>query len=127
MGPLVLIAEDEPHIVESLRFILERSGFQVASVDDGARLMAAIEERTPDAIILDVMLPQSNGFEILKIMKSSDSLRIIPVLMLTAKGQQQDRRMAEQLGADAFITKPFSNREVVDCIRNLVGESQSES
>ncbi|HLT27858.1 MAG TPA: response regulator [Zeimonas sp.] len=122
MTTRVLIAEDEPHIVESLSFVLQRSGYEVASVFDGEAAMSQLRSDPPDMMILDVMLPKLNGFEVLKQVKSDPSLRSIPVIILTAKGQTQDRRMAEEIGVDGFMTKPFSNREIVDEVRRLAPE-----
>lgn len=119
MTKRVLIAEDEPHIVESLSFVLQRSGYDVSSVLDGEAAMARLHSEPPDVVILDVMLPKLNGFEVLKRLKSDPALSSIPVIILTAKGQTQDRRMAEEIGVDGFMTKPFSNREIVDEVRRL--------
>lgn len=119
MAKRVLIAEDEPHIVESLRFILERGGYDVRAVTDGEGVVDAARAETPDVIVLDVMLPGINGFDVLKSLKSDSRFSTTPVLMLTAKGQEQDRATATRLGVDAFITKPFSNRDVLDCIDRL--------
>lgn len=119
MTTRVLIAEDEPHIVESLSFVLQHSGYEVTSVLDGEAAMARLRSDPPDVMILDVMLPRLNGFEVLKRVKSDPVLRSIPVIILTAKGQTQDRRMAEEIGVDGFMTKPFSNREIVEEVRRL--------
>lgn len=124
MGKRVLIAEDEPHIVESLSFVLERSGYEVVAVTDGKTVVDDVRRYAPDVLVLDVMLPNRNGFEVLKALKGDKDLASTPVLMLTAKGQEQDRATAGSLKVDAFITKPFSNREVVDCIARLVGGEQ---
>ena len=121
MTTRVLIAEDEPNIVESLTFLLRRAGYDVASVLDGEAALAHLRTRAPDLMILDLMLPRRNGFEVLKAVKADPSLRSVPVLVLTAKGQPQDRKRAEEIGIDAFITKPFSNREIVDAVRRLMG------
>jgi len=117
----VLIAEDEPSIVESLAFLLRRAGYDVVSVLDGEAAIASLLGDRPDLLILDLMLPRRNGFEVLKTVRSQPTLAGLPVLVLTAKGQPQDRRLAEQIGADAFMTKPFSNREIVEAVRRLVG------
>ena len=116
----VLIVEDEIYIIESLRFILNQEGYDVFEVHDGNDAINLAREHQPDVIILDLMLPNKNGFEILKEIKKDPGLCHIRVLMLTAKGQQQDRTNADQLGVDAFITKPFSNSEVLSCVRGLV-------
>ncbi len=116
----ILIAEDEPHIVESLSFILTQAGCTVSVVYDGAAAIEAMQARPlPDVLILDVMLPKRNGFEVLKWVKSEPGLKDVPVMVLTAKGQQQDRETAEGLGVDAFITKPFANRDIVACVKRL--------
>lgn len=121
--PLVLIAEDEPNIVESLTFLVERAGFAVVSVRDGATALQSIGSLRPAVVVLDVMLPSVNGFEVLQAVKGNPELRDIPVLVLTARGQEVDRQRAETLGADAFITKPFSNRDVVQQVCELSGEA----
>lgn len=115
----VLIAEDEPHIVESLRFILKREGYDVSDAGDGEAACRALKRSRPDLVILDVMLPRLNGFEVLRRLRADPALDGLPVIMLTAKGQTQDRRTAEDIGADVFITKPFSNRDVVDHVQRL--------
>jgi len=115
----VLIAEDEPNLVESLSFILSRQGCVVSAVFDGDAVLERLRSDRPDVLILDVMLPRRTGFEVLKLMKTDPRLAGIPVMVLTAKGQERDRRTAENLGADAFVTKPFSNQDVVDRIMRL--------
>jgi DNA-binding response OmpR family regulator len=120
VGNSVLIAEDEPHLVELLTFILEREGYDAAAVFDGESAVDRLRNDTPDVMILDLMLPKLDGYEVLKTIRADNRLAKLPVLMLTAKGQDRDRRVAEDLGVNAFITKPFSNREVVDCVAGLV-------
>lgn len=122
MGSSVLIVEDEPYIVESLTFLIEREGHNVASVLDGDAALAAIGERHPDLVILDIMLPKRNGFEILKWIRGNAATKAIPVLILTAKGQDADRKKALEFGVDAFVTKPFSNKDVIHCINSLLAE-----
>lgn len=119
MATRVLIAEDDPNIVESLSFVLSRDGFEVSAALDGEEALRRMRSDPPDLMILDVMLPKRNGFEILKLLKSDPALRAIPVIVLTAKGQLQDRRMAEQLGVEDFMTKPFSNTDVVHAVRRF--------
>ena len=119
MTTRVLIAEDDPNIVESLSFVLSRGGFEVWAELDGEGAVRRLRSDPPDIMILDVMLPKLNGFEVLKLVKAEPALRAMPVIILTAKGQPQDRRMAEEIGVEGFITKPFSNRDVVDTVRRL--------
>ncbi|MGE0797639.1 MAG: response regulator transcription factor [Lautropia sp.] len=120
MATRVLIAEDEPHIIESLSFVLEREGYAVSTALDGEATLRALRASAPDLLILDLMLPKMNGFEVLKAAKTDPALRSIPIIVLTAKGQAQDRRMVEQIGAESFMTKPFSNREIVERVREFV-------
>jgi DNA-binding response OmpR family regulator len=117
----VLIAEDEPSILKSLDFILRRAGWSIESVTDGDAALSAVRRSQPRVLVLDVMLPKRSGFDVLKHIRSDAALRELPVLILTAKGQAQDRRTAEELGADRFVTKPYSNAEVVGAVRELMG------
>lgn len=119
MATRILITEDEPNIVESLTFILNRAGYDVSSVTDGETAMHRLRSNPPDIMVLDVMLPKLNGFEVLKLVKSDPLLKSLPVVILTAKGQTHDRQLAEEIGADAFVTKPFSNRDLIDQIKKL--------
>ena len=116
----VLLIEDEPNIIEALRFVLGREGLAVDTQSDGAGAMDALERRRPDVIVLDVMLPNRSGFEILRDIRANEDHAQIPVLMLTARGQEKDRQLAESLGATAFMTKPFSNTEVLKTIQGLL-------
>jgi two-component system, OmpR family, response regulator len=117
----ILIAEDEPSILESLDFILRRAGWTIESVTDGDAALERARRLLPRVIVLDVMLPKRSGFEVLKQLRARSETQHLPVLILTAKGQQQDRRVAEDLGASGFVTKPYSNAEVVDAVRRLMG------
>ena len=117
----ILIVEDEPNIVESLSFILRRAGFEVDTVTDGAEALDRVRRQTFSTLILDIMLPGMNGFDVLQAIRSDHALAALPVIVLTAKGQANDRRAAEAVGASAFITKPFSNAEVVEHVARLAG------
>ncbi len=120
MSARVLIAEDEPHIVESLAFLLRREGYAVIAVGDGEAALARLRAREqPDLVILDVMLPLRNGLEVLQAIRGDERLRALRVMMLTAKAQAHDRAAAEQIGVDAYVTKPFSNRELLEQVRLL--------
>jgi two-component system OmpR family response regulator len=118
----VLIAEDEPSILESLDFILRRAGYSIESVTDGDAALAAIRRERPRLVVLDVMLPKRSGFEVLKQIRADHITRDLPVLILTAKGQAQDRQIAEELGASSFVTKPYANADVVGTVRRLLAE-----
>lgn len=115
----ILVVEDEPNIVESLRFILSRAGFAVDVSGDGADALRRMRNGRYDAVVLDIMLPGLNGFEVLKAVRADPGLAGLPVIVLTAKGQATDRRSAEEIGASAFITKPFANADVVAQVRSL--------
>jgi DNA-binding response OmpR family regulator len=125
MAKRVLLAEDEPNIVESLIFLLERAGFDVVSEMNGQAALDAVLADPPDVMILDVMLPGLDGFEILRRLRADARGQALPVLMLTAKGQREDREAALDSGANLFITKPFSNSEVIAAVTRLAdGESK---
>lgn len=117
----VLLLEDEPNIIEAIRFILSRDGWQVSCHSDGATAVDTVTRLEPDVVVLDVMLPNRNGFDILRDLRAQKATAELPVLMLTAKGQAKDRERAEDLGVSAFMTKPFANAEVIDRLRSLVG------
>jgi DNA-binding response OmpR family regulator len=119
MGARVLIAEDEANIAESLGFILQREGHTVVKVPDGEAALLQLRKALPDLLILDVMLPGLNGFEVLKAIKADRRLAALPVIVLTARTQPRDREMAESIGAAAYLTKPFSNRDIVEHVRRL--------
>ena len=119
MSTRVLIVEDEPNIVESLTFLLRRAGFDVAAAGDGESALADLRSQPARLMILDLMLPKANGFEVLKSVRNDPALAGTRVLILTAKGQASDRRLAEVIGVDAFMTKPFSNREIMSEVRRL--------
>jgi len=122
MGHHVLLIEDEPNIIEAISFILRQDGWKVSTHSDGDRAIEEITRQKPDAIILDVMLPGRSGFDILRDIRSSADTREMPVLMLTAKGRSRDREAALAGGASHFMTKPFSNREMLEAVRGLIGE-----
>ena len=119
MSRRVLLIEDEPNIAEAIRFLLTRDGWQVTAHADGTDAVAVIRAQQPDLVILDVMLPGKSGMEILRDLRDLDNMQDLPVLMLTARGQSRDREMAEKAGVSRFMTKPFSNAEVLTAVRDL--------
>ena len=119
MTKTVLLVEDEQNIMEAIRFILSRAGWRVEVHSRGDTALAEIERVRPDVLILDVMLPNRSGYDILRDVRAHDDLSALPILMLTARGQTKDREMAEQFGVNCFMTKPFSNSEVLECINKL--------
>lgn len=119
MAGHVLLIEDEPNIIEAIRFILSRDGWQVDTHSNGTDAVDVVRAKTPDVLILDVMLPGRSGYDILRDLREAAETQALPVLMLTARGQSKDREMAERAGVNRFMTKPFSNAEVLDAVRTL--------
>ncbi len=119
MSRKVLLIEDEPNIAEAIRFLLTREGWQVETHADGADAVQVIRAANPDLVILDVMLPGKSGMDILRDLRDLDDMQSLPILMLTARGQSRDREMAENAGVSRFMTKPFSNAEVLTAVRDL--------
>ncbi|SLN14325.1 Transcriptional regulatory protein YycF [Pseudoruegeria aquimaris] len=121
MGKHILVIEDEPNIIEAIRFILSRDGWRVDTHSNGEDAVEVVKRTLPDVLVLDVMLPNKSGYDILKELREAEDTRALPILMLTARGQTKDREMAERYGASQFMTKPFSNAEVLENLRQLVG------
>lgn len=119
MGQRVLLIEDEPNIIEAISYILSKDGWTVHTHSDGETAMDKVMQGVPDLIILDVMLPGRSGYDILRDLRANAQTLTTPVMMLTARGQAKDREMAIQLGADQFMTKPFSNADVLESVRTL--------
>lgn len=120
MGKHVLLVEDEPNIIEAVSFLLSRDGWRVDTHVDGATAVARVHELAPDLVVLDHMLPGKSGMDILTELRSDDAFRDLPILMLTARGQMRDRALAEEAGVSRFMTKPFSNTEVLNAVRDLM-------
>lgn len=122
MAKQVLLIEDEPNIIEAISFILSRDGWSVATHANGETALDAVRRHSPDALVLDVMLPGRSGFDILQDLRADPETTNIPVLMLTARGQKKDREAAARLGATRFMTKPFSNSEVLNALREITAD-----
>ena len=121
----VMLVEDEANILEVVRFLLVRRGWEVFGHGNGANAVDEIARRQPDVIVLDVMLPGRSGLEILRDLRARPDLAATPVLMLTAKGLERDRDTALALGANAYLTKPFANDELVDTVAALATSETS--
>ena len=113
MTDTVLVVEDEPDVVEVLRHVLTRDGFRVESALDGKSAIDTARRLVPDLIFLDWMLPELSGVEVLKMLRASEATARVPVILLTARREEIDRVLAFELGADDYVTKPFSPRELV--------------
>ena len=120
MDKKVLIADDEQNIVISLEFLMKREGYQVEVANDGEEAVRRIRASRPDLVLLDVMMPKKSGFEVCQEIRSDPEMAGIRILMLTAKGRDTDVAKGLALGADAYMTEPFSTRELVDKVRSLL-------
>lgn len=118
----ILVADDEPNIVVSLEYLLKREGYAVVIARDGAQALEAIERERPDLVLLDVMMPHKDGFEVCQMVRSTEHLKGLPILMLTAKGRETDVAKGLALGANAYMTKPFSTRELVQKVAQMLPE-----
>ena len=121
MKPSVLIVDDEPNIVLSLEFLMGEAGFDVRVARDGAAALDAVRDRRPDVVLLDVMTPVKNGYEVCQAIRADAALRDVKIIMLTAKIREVEREKGLALGADEYVTKPFSTRELVERVKRLVG------
>lgn len=115
----VLLIEDETNIVEALRFVMMREGWEVATHSNGDTALEAVSRHAPDVVVLDVMLPGRSGYDILTGLRALEATAALPVLMLTARGQRQDRDRAARAGADHYMSKPFDTAELLGVLRGL--------
>jgi DNA-binding response OmpR family regulator len=120
MAHTLLLVDDEPNILISLEFLMKREGYQVLLARDGVEALELLAQHRPDLILLDVMMPRKNGFEVCQELRANDAYKSIRILMLTAKGRDTDVAKGLALGADAYMTKPFSTRELVEKVRSLL-------
>ncbi|TVR63471.1 MAG: response regulator [Candidatus Competibacteraceae bacterium] len=123
MANKILVVDDEPNIVLSLEFLMKQAGFQVRTAADGEAALAAIAAEAPDLILLDVMMPRKNGYEVCQAVRANPDWKAVRIIMLTAKGREVEREKGLALGADDYITKPFSTQEVVERVRELLAEA----
>jgi DNA-binding response OmpR family regulator len=123
MTRTVLLVDDEPNIILSLEFLIEQAGYEARVARDGDAALKSIEERKPDLVLLDVMLPKRDGFDVCERIRANPAWNDIRIVMLTAKGRDSEREKGLALGADAYVTKPFSTRDALDQIRQFLGES----
>ena len=121
MAQRILVVEDEPNIVESLSFLMKQEGFDVRVASDGTTALQLVESERPDLVVLDVMLPRRDGYEVCRSIRANRKLDGVRIMMLSAKGRELDRLKGLELGADDYVTKPFSTRDLVDRARALLG------
>ncbi|MFC4353463.1 response regulator [Fodinicurvata halophila] len=125
MNPSILLVDDEPNIVLSLEVLLRGAGYHVRVAPDGEAALQACRDYVPDLIILDVMLPRRDGYEVCRLLRETAAWRNVPIIMLTAKGRETERETGLAMGADAYITKPFSNRAILEWVDTLLATAQA--
>jgi DNA-binding response OmpR family regulator len=125
MTHTVLVVEDEPNIVLSLQFILRQAGFTVRVARDGEQALRAIDDYVPDLVILDIMLPKRDGFSVCEAIRANPACTSVKIIMLSAKSREADKERAIALGADEFVTKPFSTRELGKLVKEIVSPANS--
>ncbi len=116
----ILIVDDEPNIALSLEFLMRKAGFEVTVARDGREALAALDREVPDLVLLDVMIPEVDGFELCQRIRSRDAFNRTKIVMLTARGRESERLRGLEMGADAYVTKPFSTRELVERVRGML-------
>jgi len=122
MSKTILIVDDEPNIVISLEFLLQREGFDVAVAGDGEEALRKLAKLGPDLVLLDVMLPLKSGFEVCQEIRAHPDWRSVKIIMLSAKGRDTEVQKGMALGADAYLTKPFATKALVAKVKELLGE-----
>ncbi len=120
MSKTILIVDDEPNILLSVEFLMKREGFEVRTAEDGQVAIEMLAENRPDLMILDVMMPRKNGFDVCKQVRADPDFKNLPIILLSAKGREVEIAKGLSLGADAYITKPFSTHELVSKVKELL-------
>lgn len=122
----ILVVDDEPHVIELVAFNMRRAGYSVVSADNGAAALLAVEQEHPDLVILDVMMPIMDGFQVLEHLKAKEETRNLPVVMLTAKAQDSDIFDGLSAGADVYLPKPFSPTELAQVVKSLLAGEEPD-
>ena len=120
MSKTILIVDDEPNIVVPLQFLMEKNGYQALVAQSGEEALEAVSKYSPDLVLLDIMLPGIDGFEVCEIVKLNPEWKHIKIIFLTAKGRDVDIAKGMVLGADEYIAKPFSNKQIVESVKKLL-------
>lgn len=123
MAKSILVVEDEPNIVLSLQFLMKKAGFDVRVARDGDEALAEVASRAPDLILLDVMIPKRDGYDVCQTIRSNPAWQAIYIIMLTAKGREVDREKGIALGANDYVTKPFSTRDLTEKVKQILENS----
>jgi len=124
MSKRILVVDDEPNIVLSLEFLMKQAGFDVVTATDGEEALREVESNIPDLILLDVMMPKLDGYAVCQTIRTKDEYESVKIIMLTAKGRDIEREKGLSLGADDYVTKPFSTQEVVEKVQQMLGVAQ---
>lgn len=121
----VLVVDDEPNIVLSLQFLMRKAGYNVRVAHDGEEALAEMAKQRPDVVLLDVMMPKRDGYDVCETIRANPDWAGVKIIMLTAKGREVEREKGMALGADDYITKPFSTREVLQRVTDILGLGES--
>ncbi len=125
MSHSVLVVDDEPNIVMSLEFLMEQAGFEVRIAADGEAALKAMQDKVPDLVLLDVMMPKRDGYDLCQMIRAKPEWKDVRIIMLTAKGREVEREKGMALGADDYVTKPFSTRELVERVKTFLEDRES--
>jgi DNA-binding response OmpR family regulator len=126
MSKTILIVDDEAYIVTSLEYVMQSAGFEVAVAYDGVEALEKVAETVPDLVILDLMMPKLDGFEVCEKIRENPLWKDIRIIILTAKGRDIERKKGMSLGADDYMTKPFSTRDILNRVKELLAESEGQ-
>ena len=121
----ILIADDDPNILRALSFLMQREGHDVRTATDGRETLAAVAEKLPDVLLLDLMMPHGNGYEVCQALRASPTYKDVRIVMLTARGGEADQSQGLSAGADAYVTKPFATGDVVDCVAAVLARRRT--
>lgn len=119
----ILVVEDEPNIVLSLQFLMKKAGFEVRVANDGEEALSLVQERAPDLILLDVMIPKRDGFDVCQTIRANPDWKDVYIILLTAKGREVDREKGIALGANDYVTKPFSTRDLTEKVKLILNSN----
>ncbi|HEY5717168.1 MAG TPA: response regulator [Motiliproteus sp.] len=124
MASKILLVDDEPNILLSLQFLMKRAGYAVSSAADGEQALAQVASDPPDLILLDINMPRLNGYEVCERIRANPAWQGVRIVLLTAKGREVEKEKGLALGADDYITKPFSNQELTDKVQQLLQQER---
>ncbi len=126
MAASILIADDDPNILLALSYLMRREGHEVRTATDGQQTLDAVAQAAPDLVLLDLMMPKANGYDVCRTLRASSAYDGVRIVMLTAKGREADQRAGLALGADAYISKPFAIGDVLDCVASVLARDSQQ-